>query len=82
MVPHLACRVTINGKPQGVVLSVREDNNGKIYYNHHITKEEMDSVKAGIQPGTGTTSSTDSINNNTEKIKVYSVELESLEKYQ
>ena len=29
----------------------------------------MDSVKAGIQPGTGTTSSTDTINNNTEKIK-------------
>lgn len=68
---YFAGKIETNDGEKLVVLSAREDNNGKIYYNHHITKEEMDSVKAGIQPGTGTTSSTDSINNNTEKIKVY-----------
>ena len=68
--PHFACNVETKEGKEIIILSAREDNNGKIYYNHHITKEKVDSVKAGIQPGTGTTFSTDSIADNAQKIKV------------
>jgi phage-related protein (TIGR01555 family) len=74
---YLACRVTINGKPQGVVLSVREDNNGNIYYNHILRKNEEGTVSLPTpNAGAPVPSSTDSIPNEMEKNKGYSVELE------
>ena len=80
---YLACRVTINGKPQGVVLSVREDNNGNIYYNHVLRKNEEGTVSLPTpNAGAPVPSSMDSIPNEMEKNKGYSVELEELEKYQ
>ena len=73
----MACRVTINGKPQGVVLSVREDNNGNIYYNHILRKNEEGTVSLPTpNAGAPVPSSTDSIPNEMEKNKGYSVELE------
>lgn len=41
---YLACNIDIAGKTQGVILSVREDNNGNIYYNHILRKGKAEDV--------------------------------------
>lgn len=68
---YFACKIGTPQGPQTVLLSVKEDNSGRLYYNHHIKKEATDSVKAGMQSSTGTVTSTDSIADNTPKIKWY-----------
>lgn len=68
---YFACKIGTPQGPQTVLLSVKEDNSGRLYYNHHIKKEATDSVKAGMQSSTGTVTSTDSIADNTLKIKWY-----------
>ena len=66
---YFACKVETEKGPQLVLLSAKEDNSGNLYYNHHIKDETVDSVKAGIQSGTGTTASEDSIAEINPKIK-------------
>ncbi len=68
---YFACKIGTPQGPQTVLLSVKEDNSGQLYYNHHIKKEATDSVKAGMQSSTGTVTSKDSIADNTQKIKWY-----------
>ena len=68
---YFACKIGTPQGPQTILLSVKEDNSGRLYYNHHIKKEATDSVKAGMQSSTGTVTSTDSIADNTQKIKWY-----------
>ena len=66
---YFACKVETEKGPQLVLLSAKEDTSGNLYYNHHIKDEAVDSVKAGIQSGTGTTASKDSIAEINLKIK-------------
>ncbi len=53
------------------MLSAKEDNQGNIYYNHHIKEEATDSVKAGMQSSTGTVASNNSLAKDEWKIKWY-----------
>lgn len=66
---YFACKVETEKGPKLILLSAKEDNSGNLYYNHHIKDETVDSVKAGIQSGTGTTASEDSIAEINPKIK-------------
>ncbi len=74
---YFACKLNIGGKPQGVIISVREDNNGNIYYNHILRKniiqkseDEAVSLPAPYA-GAPAPSSIDSITDNLEKINIY-----------
>ncbi|MDO5764094.1 MAG: DUF1073 domain-containing protein [Elusimicrobiales bacterium] len=67
---YLACNVTINKKPQGVIMSVREDNNGNIFYNHILRKSEEGTVSLPApNVGAPVPSSMDSIAEINPKIK-------------
>lgn len=68
---YLACNIDIAGKTQGVILSVREDNNGNIYYNHILRKGKAEDVSLPT-PNVGAyppSASMDSIANEEAKIK-------------
>ncbi|MGN0016187.1 MAG: anti-CBASS protein Acb1 family protein [Candidatus Avelusimicrobium sp.] len=67
---YLACNVTINEKPQGVIMSVREDNNGNVFYNHILRKSEEGTVSLpAASVGAPVPSSMDSIAEINPKIK-------------
>lgn len=51
------------------MFSVREDNNGDIYYNHKI--EEAEAGSPTIKAGVNTSTSEDSINYNKGNIKYF-----------
>lgn len=67
---YFACKISFNDGEKLCVISVREDNNGNMYYNHHITQieEAEDSGKAGIQSGPGTSAYSHSIVDNIQSV--------------
>lgn len=73
---YFACKLNIGGKPQGVIISVREDNNGDIYYNHILREGNNKSEDRAVSLPTPTMgapalSSKDSIADNWEKDNFY-----------
>lgn len=66
---YLACKINIGGHPQGVIISVREDNNGNIYYNHILRKKEAEDTNLSASTaGVYLSSAKDSIDNKAEDV--------------